>query len=71
MRRMKFFGCGIDLIKNSKVKPTSKENPNKPEEILHRFTGITGNSEQFVVQIKEDKKSSQKFLISIFPIDEP
>ena len=69
-RRMKFFGCGIDLICNSRFQPTSKENPNKPEEILHRFAGITMNGEQFFVQIKEDKKSSQKMLISIFPTEQ-
>lgn len=68
-RRMKFFGCGIDLISNSRFQPTSKENPNKLEEILHRFAGITANGEQFFVQIKEDKKSGQKMLISIFPVE--
>lgn len=69
MRRMKFFECGIELITKSRLEPTSKENPNKTNEILHRFAGITPNSEQFCVQIKEDKPTGQKMLISIFPID--
>jgi hypothetical protein len=69
MRRMKFFGCGIDLICNSRAKPTSKENPNRPEEILHRFAGIAPNGEKFAVQIKEDRKTDQKFFISTFPVD--
>lgn len=67
IRRMKFFHCAIELIKLSSIEPESKENPNKRSEILHRFTGNTTNKEIFYVQIKEDKKSGQKFLISIFP----
>lgn len=70
VRRMKYFECGIDLIKNSHLQPSSKENPNRRSEILHRFYGITVDDELFCVQIKEDKKKNQKFLISIFPIEE-
>lgn len=69
MRRMKFFACGIELIQKSRQEPVSKENPNKSGEILHRFAGATANNELFFVQIKEDKSSSKKFLISIFPIE--
>ncbi len=67
IRRMKFFPCAIDLIKNSKFPPTSKENPNKRSEILHRFKGKSRDSDLFFVQIKENKKSGQKWLISVFP----
>lgn len=66
-RRLKYFRCGIDLIKNSKFVPVSKEDPNNPNELLHRFGGITAQNDIFYVQIKEDKKTDQKFLISIFP----
>ncbi len=69
MRRMKFFACGIELIQQSRTEPTSKENPNKRGEILHRFAGNTPNGEKFFVQIKEDKSSGKKFLISIFPFE--
>lgn len=71
VRRMKYFGCAIELIQKSHFEPKSKENPNKPNEILHRFYGITAKHELFCVQIKEDKKRSQKFLISVFPTDGP
>lgn len=37
MRRLKFYPCAVELIKNSYFHPTSKENPNKKSEILHRF----------------------------------
>ena len=48
--RLKCLPCAIDLIKNSKIKPSSKENPNNTEEFLHRFYGQTKNKEKFAVQ---------------------
>ena len=66
-RRLKYFPCAIDLIKNSKLVPVSKEDPNNLGEILHRFAGITSGNEVFYVQIREVKKTDQKFLISMFP----
>lgn len=69
MRRMKFYPCALELIQKSFFKPTSKENPNKPSEVLHRFAGITPQNELFFVQIKEDKKSGRKWFMSVFPID--
>ncbi len=68
-RRLKYFPCAIDLVKNNRFKPTSKENPNKKDEILHRFSGITPDNEVFFVQIKEVKKNGQKWLISVFPLE--
>lgn len=65
--RLKFFPCGLELIKFTKHEPESKENPNKRSEILHRFKGITSENEFFFVQIKENKSTGEKFLISIFP----
>ena len=44
-----------------------KQITNKSGEILHRFAGSTKEKELFFVQIKEDKKTGQKYLISIFP----
>lgn len=70
VRRMKFFPCAIDLIKNSNFQPISKENPNRRSEILHRFYGITKDGELFCIHIKENKKKDQKFLISVFPIED-
>jgi len=67
-RRLKYFPCAIDLIKNSRIAPTSKENIDNRNEILHRFMGQTTNKEIFFVQIKEDKKSSKKYFMSCFPL---
>jgi len=71
VRRMKYFACAIELIQKSRFDPKTKENPNKQGEILHRFYGTTAENELFYVQIKEDKKKDQKFLISVFPSDGP
>lgn len=67
MRRMKYFPAAIELIQKTTYDPKSKENPNKRSEILHRFAGITQDDHLFYVHIKEDKKTDQKFLISVFP----
>lgn len=67
MRRLRFYACAIELIEHSRYESVSKTNQNNPTEILHRFTGITHDHEIFHVQVKEDKRKDQKFLISIFP----
>ena len=66
-RRLKYFPCALELIKNSRIDPISKENPNKHSETLHRFAGSTRSNNLFFVQIKEDKRTGQKWLISVFP----
>ena len=52
-RRLKFYNCAIDLIRNSSTSPVSREN--------------FKNKECFIVQIKENKRSKRKDLISIYP----
>jgi len=65
-QRLKFLPCAIDLIQNSKIPPTSKENVDNRNEILHRFKGETRDKEVFYVQIKEDKKTGRKYFMSCF-----
>jgi len=67
VRRLKFYDCALDLIRNSTYDPESRENFQKKDELLHRFYGITINGEKFVVQIKENKRTKRKDLISIYP----
>lgn len=66
-RRLKYLACAIELIQNSKQEPESKQNVDRRKEILHRFVGITSDKEVFFVQIKEDKQTDKKYLISVFP----
>ncbi|MFA4831137.1 MAG: hypothetical protein WC618_03095 [Patescibacteria group bacterium] len=67
VRRMKYFPAALDLLRHTRFEPTSKENPNKPTEILHRFAGVTADDHLFYVQVKEDKRKNQKWLMSTFP----
>lgn len=67
VRRMKYFPAAVDLLRNTRFEPTSKENPNKSGEILHRFAGVTADDHLFYVQVKEDKRKDQKWLMSTFP----
>lgn len=69
MRRIKFYPCALELLQKSTIEPSSKQNPNKPGESLHRFLGITPQRELFCVQVKENKKNNKKWLLSIFPKD--
>ncbi len=71
VRRMRYFGCAIELIQESRFTPNLTKNPNVPHEMLYRFYGTTPDSEVFCVQIKENLKKKQKFLISVFPVDGP
>jgi len=67
VRRIKYFPPAMELIKHSKFKPKTKENPNKAGEIFHRFSGITTNSELFHIQIKEHIKNRTKISYVDFP----
>ena len=69
IRRLKYYDNAIDLIWHSQLRPVSKENVDRPSEILHRFSGLSEEGDLFFVQIKEDKRFGRKDLISIFPLD--
>ena|SRR4030042_2994764 len=67
MKRLRFFGAAVELVKYSRISPVSKINPNKTSEIVHRFAGLTKEKELFYVQIKEDKKRKRNYFMSCFP----
>ncbi|MDI6778018.1 MAG: hypothetical protein QMD77_02400 [Patescibacteria group bacterium] len=67
MKRLRFFGAAVELVKCSKIDPVSKTNPNRTNETVHRFAGLTKEKELFYVQIKEDKKRKRKYFMSCFP----
>lgn len=68
LRRLRFYDCALDLIRHSIFDPETRENFRKKDELLHRFMGSLKNGEQFVVQIKENKRTKRKDLISIYPV---
>lgn len=67
VRRLKFYPCAIDLLLHSRVKPISKNNPNRHSELLHRFGGIALENRRFFVQVKEGRRNREKVFMSIFP----
>ena len=71
VRRIRFFGCAVELIQNSHFKPNQAKNPNDHKEMFYRFYGTDANNEVFCVQIKKNLKKKQKFFISVYPTDGP
>jgi hypothetical protein len=69
MRRLQYFEASLELIEHTHIEPQSKKNPNRANEMLHRFTGLTKDGDFFFVQIKESLTNKKKFLMSIFPGD--
>ena len=68
-RRIKFFGCGIELLRTTRAEPITKVNPNKTKELLYRCAGITPDKELFYIQVKENTRTHRKDLLSIFPVN--
>jgi hypothetical protein len=64
-KRLKLYSAALDLIQNTRLRPTSKPNPNDKGETLHRFYGRSGDGVDFYVHIKEDNKSGNKRFMSI------
>ena len=64
-RRLKFYKCAIEVMRYSTITPETKQNPNNPNELLHRFFART-SEEIFIVQIKENKRTNRKDFISVF-----
>ncbi len=69
IRRLKFYCCAVELIKINRIDPNTVQDPNNSENRLHRFVGATKENDVFMVQIKENKKTNQKYFISVFPVN--
>jgi hypothetical protein len=69
-RRLRYFPCAIDLLQNCKIRPTTQISKEETTIYLHRFAGMAPDGSRFFVQIKENRKNGQKWLISVFPWDE-
>lgn len=52
-RRVSYFPCAIELIQKTHYEPTSKENPNRKGEIVHRFAGSTPDNEFFSCRLRK------------------
>ncbi len=67
IRRLRFYSCALDLIKNTRAHPTLESSISNSVK-LHRFFGMNKQGERFAVQIKEYTKRKEKHFISVFPI---
>ena len=66
-RRLVFYSCAIELIEGSRIQP---EAPFKSKtEQLFRFQGLSADSQQFIVQIREELKTGKKYFTSVFPLE--
>lgn len=65
VRRLKYFDCALEVIRDSSFNPEVTTNPNNKQELLYRFYGQKEQS-VFLVQIKKDKKNRLEFM-SVFP----
>jgi len=68
-KRLKFFKASLELVENSKNQPVVKDNPKKKTEVFYRFAGLTRGNRLFIVQIKENRISKRKYLMSCFPVE--
>jgi hypothetical protein len=66
-RRLKYYDCAIDLLRNTTLSPDTRQNPNGRDELVHRFAGKTDSGEVFYVQVKENNRTGNKHFISVFP----
>jgi hypothetical protein len=67
LRRLRYYQCALDLLQHSRFAPVEKRNPNGNHERVFRFYGKTKSGEEFWVQVKEDKKTKGKYMMSIVP----
>jgi hypothetical protein len=66
MRRLKYYQCAIDLLRNTTVEPKTIVENTQNGVLFHRFSGKTKEGDVFFVQVKENTKNNKLFM-SVFP----
>jgi hypothetical protein len=66
-KRIKFYSAGIELLRETRLQPLTKKSESKNNELLHRFAGVTPQGDLFYIQVKENRRTKRKDLLSIFP----
>lgn len=66
-RRLRYLPAALEVIKKSPHHPYTTESTTKKRFLFHRFLGTTPAGDRFYVQIREDKRTNRKELMSIFP----
>lgn len=65
-RRLKYYAVAIDLLRHSTCEPHTRQNPNGDGQIVHRFAGQTKDGNLYYVQVKEDRRTDNKYFMSVF-----
>lgn len=68
-KRLKYYACGIELLRSTRQQPITKKNPNKSNESMHRFAGLAPNGDLFYIQVKENRRTKRKDFMSVFPAE--
>jgi hypothetical protein len=66
-RRLRYFSCAIELMHKSTIAPDTCLNPNGNGNTLNRFYGTARTGHNFIVQISKDRRTGDKYLMSILP----
>lgn len=64
VRRLKFYKCSIDLLRNTTITP---EVVLEHSQLLYRFYGESADGRKFCVQVKMEQRTGRKDFISAFP----
>jgi hypothetical protein len=67
-KRLKYYRCAIDLIRNSTNDPETIVDSTNNKESLYRFYGQSQDGTIFCVQIKQQKRSGRKDFMSVFQV---
>ncbi len=67
-RRLRFFPCAIELLRNSRQAPKTFFEAYDKDSIRHQFIGVTNDGTTFSVVVKQDRSSGKKQLLSVFPM---
>jgi len=65
-RRLHYFQCAIDLLRNNLIEPKIENSTSNTTDIHYRFTGRTLEGNIFYVQVKQNRRKN-KYFMSVFP----
>lgn len=68
IRRLKFYTCAIDLLRNNTHAPEITPSTTDKNITLYRFYGRARDNQLFCVQVKANLRNNRKEFMSVFPI---
>jgi hypothetical protein len=67
VKRLVFYGCALELIKETRIPPEVAVKEKLVKVLYYRFNGISRDGLEFIVQVKENKSTGRKDFMSVFP----